>query len=76
MAGSEEILHLNFYPGDFRPGYQEFLIDYEDALPPKWVLKGVRSDSNFPSRDGFRFMQERQLQYACKMRKWKKLQRT
>lgn len=76
LGGSDEILHLDLYPGDVRGtrGLEEFFIDCENTLPRKWVLRGVRCDSGLSGDDIFSFLENRQLLYACKVKKTLRLQ--
>ncbi len=76
LGGSDEIINLELSPGSMRgtEGFEEFFIDCERALPHKWVVRGVRCDAGFSSDTTFSFLEDRQLLYACKVKKTKRLQ--
>jgi len=76
VGGSDEIIHQDLSPGDVRgtQGFEEYFIDCEHALPHNWVIRGVRSDAGFSSDDTFSFLEDRQLLYACKVKKSPRLQ--
>ncbi len=77
LGGSDEIVHLGLCSGSARgtEGFQEFFMDTERALPEKWVVRGVRFDAGFSSDTTFSFLEDRQLLYACKIKKTQRLQK-
>jgi len=65
LGGSHELVALDLM-GDERGDKEGFFLHCEQSLPPKHVLKGVRTDRGFFGDRMLSLYEDRCLDYACK----------
>lgn len=71
IAETGELIHLQLIDGKANPrrGFLDFIKEIETALPPNYILRGIRADSGFPDQEVMGYLEERQIAYVFKLPK-------
>ena len=70
IAGSGELIHLQLNPGNMN-GMKDLLsfVKEVEAMPPEWIVEGIRADCGFADEAVMAYAEERGWQYIFKLPK-------